>query len=107
MSANKSDSQPKKPVAGLQADAIKMMGELSALSTRLRDASQQTAEGLGDEAVAQLNEQLSAIQDRLKTMTADSEKVLGQLDKSIRANPYVYLVGALGLGVLLGKALRS
>ncbi len=94
-------------VQTLQADAAKMLDDLSAISSRLKDAGKSKAEELSGEAVTQLNEQLKVLQEKLGSLSKDSGEVLAQIDKSVRANPYLYIAGALGVGLLLGKALRS
>ncbi len=101
-------SEPtKERVQTLQADAARMLDDLSVLSSKLKDVGKAKAEELGNEAVAQLNDQLKTLQEKLSSLSKDSEQVLAQVDKSVRASPYLYIVGALGLGVLLGKLLRS
>lgn len=94
-------------VQTLQADAAKMLDDLSSISAKLKDVGKAKAEELSSEAVQQLHEQLKTLQDKLGTLSKDSGEVLAQIDKSVRANPYVYIAGALGVGLLLGKALRS
>jgi ElaB/YqjD/DUF883 family membrane-anchored ribosome-binding protein len=102
------ETEPTKDrVQTLQADAARMLDDLSALSAKLKEAGKTKAEELGGDALAQLNEQLKTLQDKIGTLSKDSEQVLAQIDKSVRANPYLYIAGALGVGFLLGKALRS
>ncbi len=101
-------SEPtKERVQTLQADAARMLDDLSELSAKLKDVGKAKAEELGNEAVAQWNEQLKTLQEKLSSLSKDSEQALAQVDKSVRANPYLYIIGALGLGLLLGKVLRS
>lgn len=97
----------KERVQTLQADAAKMLDDLSTISAKLKDVGKQKAEELSSEAVAQLQEQLKTLQEKLGTLSKDSEQVLQAIDKSVRANPYLYIAGALGVGILVGKALRS
>ncbi len=94
-------------VQAIEADAEKMMQDLSALSAKLKAVGKAKAEELSSDAVSALNDQLKTLQDKLGGLTKDSEQIIGQLDKSVRANPYLYIAGALGLGLLLGKILRS
>lgn len=94
-------------VQTLQADAARMLDDLSVLSAKLKDVGKAKAEELSGEAVAELNDQLKALREKMSTLSQDSEQILAQIDKSVRANPYLYIAGALGVGLLLGKALRS
>lgn len=101
-------SEPtKERVQTLQADAAKMLEDLSSLSNRLKEVGKAKAEDLGNEAVSQLNEQLKVLQEKMGSLSKDSEQLLSQIDKSVKANPYLYIAGALGLGIILGKVLRS
>jgi ElaB/YqjD/DUF883 family membrane-anchored ribosome-binding protein len=97
----------KERVDALQADAAKMLDDLSSLSAKLKEVGKAKAEELGGEAITQLNDQLKILQEKLGTLSKDSEQLLAQVDKSVKAHPYVYIAGALGLGIILGKALRS
>ena len=94
-------------VAGLEADAAKMMSELDGLMSKIRDLGNAKPGEVKEAAAAALKEQMRALQDKLGTLAKDHEETLAKIDKSVRANPYLYIVGALGLGVLLGKATRS
>lgn len=103
-----SKSEPtKERVETLQADAAKMLDDLSSLSAKLKAVGQAQAEEFGDDIIAQVHDQLKTLQDKLGSLTKDSEQLLSAVDKNVRANPYLYIAGALGLGVLLGKLLRS
>jgi ElaB/YqjD/DUF883 family membrane-anchored ribosome-binding protein len=97
----------KERLKGLESDAAKMMQDLGQLSAKLKDIGKAKAGELSEEALAQLSEQIAALQGRVQTLGTDSKQLMDQIDKSVRANPYLYIAGALGLGVLLGKARRS
>lgn len=94
-------------LGNLETDAANMLKDLSELTAKLKEVGKQQASQLRDEALAHLSQEFQALQGRLLSLTGDSQKLMTQIDKSVRANPYVYIAGALGLGVLVGKALRS
>jgi ElaB/YqjD/DUF883 family membrane-anchored ribosome-binding protein len=98
---------PEARIRGLEADASQVMRELAELSAQLKDVARDQVGELSKDAAAQLDEQLKGLQARVQALGADSQQLLATVDKSVRANPYLYIAGALGLGVLLGKALRS
>lgn len=91
----------------LQADAGKLMQELAGLSARLKAAGESAAGAAAGGDVSGASDQLNAIRERLSSLSADSQQTLQQLDRSVRANPYLWIIGALGLGWLLGKVTRS
>jgi ElaB/YqjD/DUF883 family membrane-anchored ribosome-binding protein len=93
-------------VRALREDAAKVMDELGELSKRLAQVGKSKAEELGGDAVADLAKQLETLRSRVTTLTGEGKATLAELDKSVRANPYVYIMCALGLGMLLGKARR-
>ena len=93
-------------VAALKADAAKVMEDLGTLTKTLADLGKGKADDLSAETIAGMEKQLRAIQDRATTVVGEGRKSLQDLDQSVRANPYIYILGALGLGMLLGKARR-
>jgi ElaB/YqjD/DUF883 family membrane-anchored ribosome-binding protein len=89
-------TDPKDTARGLEADAQRMMRELSELTAKLKAVGDHSLDEAGRAAVDGLGKQL----EELKTGVA-------KLDKVVRANPWVFVLGALGLGWLLGKIRRS
>lgn len=93
-------------IRALKDDAAKVMDELGDLSRRLGQLGKSKAEELGGETVADLARQLEAIRGRVTSLTGEGKATLAELDRNVRANPYVFIMCALGLGLLLGKARR-
>jgi ElaB/YqjD/DUF883 family membrane-anchored ribosome-binding protein len=93
-------------VRALLDDTSKVMEELSGLSRKLTDLGKTKVGELSGEAVAGLQDQFKSIQQRVLEISGESRKTLTDLDRSVRANPYVYILCALGLGMLLGKGRR-
>lgn len=94
-------------IAGLEADATTMMKELDGLVGKIKELSKVKPDEIKDATVAALNEQMKSLQEKFGTLTEDHKETIDKIDKTVRANPYMFILGALGLGVLLGKAMRS
>jgi hypothetical protein len=99
------------------ADSLQMMEELSELTRRLAHLSKTAAEpspdgvtgeptGPSDEQIDSLAVEFQHLQQRLASLASEGRRAATQVDANIRQNPYLYLLGALGLGFLLGKAKR-
>jgi len=89
-------------------DAALMMDELASLSRKLGDLGQANgAGGNGHDVVGDLQEHFRAFSERMRGFSQESRKTVIGLDDNIRTNPYVFILCALGLGFLLGKAMRS
>lgn len=97
----------KTKIAGLEADAAKMMSELDGLVGKLKELGKTDPNELKDAATEALTEQFKALQKKLGELTADHQETIAMLDKNVKAHPYMFILGALGLGILLGKAMRS
>jgi ElaB/YqjD/DUF883 family membrane-anchored ribosome-binding protein len=89
-------NEPKDTARGLEADAQRMMRELGELTAKLKT--------LGDHS---LDEASRAAADGLGKQLEELKAGVAKLDKAVRANPWVFVLGALGLGWLLGKIRRS
>lgn len=104
---NRGNANGQTPAQSLEADAAKMMKELDGLVGKIKDLGKQKPDEIKDAAVNALNEQMKALQDKLGALTKEHQETLDKIDKSVRANPYLFILGALGLGLLVGKAMRS
>jgi ElaB/YqjD/DUF883 family membrane-anchored ribosome-binding protein len=93
-------------VKTLEKDAATLMAELSRITEKLKTAAGAGA-ATAEAGAAALADELKALESRISLLSAESKKALTQLDQSVRTNPYLYILGALGLGFLLGKARRS
>ncbi len=100
-------SQTQDKVSALQQDASRVLKEISELSVRLREVGKEKISEVSDDTVTMLKKQLSALQAQASNLSEDSKELLAGIDKNVRANPYSYIIGALGIGLLLGKLFRS
>lgn len=91
----------------LKSDAEQMAKDLSELTSAISSFGREGSERLTEEVVKRLEDQLDAVTSRISGLrsqvTAGAEKV----DSHVKSNPYVYLLGAAGLGFFLGKILPS
>ena len=100
-------SQTQDKIGALQQDASRVLKEISELSSRLREVGKEKLSEVSDDTVSLLKNQLSALQKQASNISEDSKELFASIDKSVRANPYTFIIGALGLGFLLGKLFRS
>ncbi len=91
----------------LESEAVKMMAELSDLSAKLRHAGQGTAAAPADGTLSTLFAEFQALQQRLQDLLPEGKSALRQLDRQVRTRPYLFVLGALALGYLVGKIRRS
>lgn len=94
-------------VAALQEDATRVLREISDLSAKLRAIGKEKMTEVSDETVTLLKQSLADLEEKAATLNLESRKMLEGLDKKVRANPYMFILGALGIGVLLGKLMGS
>ena len=94
-------------LSGLEAEASKMMKDLDSLVGQLKELGQTAPGDLKDAATEALTAQLKILQAKLGEFTADHQEMIAKVDSSVKAHPYLFILGALGLGVFLGKAMRS
>jgi ElaB/YqjD/DUF883 family membrane-anchored ribosome-binding protein len=87
----------------LRKDAAQMVQDLSELTGKLAETGKDFTGEIKDDLVQQLDKQLQELSTRMKSLgdevKADSQKV----DQHLREHPYGYILGAVGLGFLLGK----
>jgi len=103
----KPDGGTQDRVKSLQKDASRVLQDISELSAKLREVGTSKLEEVSSETVAILQKQLADLEEKTATLNIEGKKILSKLDKSIKANPYLWILGALGLGLLLGKSIRS
>jgi ElaB/YqjD/DUF883 family membrane-anchored ribosome-binding protein len=95
-------------VQGIENEARKLKGDLEKLLRQIGSISAGApSSNSPEECSNDLNNQLDKVKKNLERLTRESEDMIKKLDKSVKSNPYVYILGAIGLGFLLGKAWRS
>lgn len=96
-------------VQGIEHEARKLKGDLEDLLNKIKNIScnDGAKNKISEESTRQLNHQLELVKKNIERLSHESEETIKKLDKSVKNNPYVYILGAIGLGFLLGKAWRS
>ncbi|MCX6110522.1 MAG: hypothetical protein NTZ90_13070 [Proteobacteria bacterium] len=95
-------------ILSLMNDTAIMMDELSRLSRKLGELGKEQEDNRnGHDVVAELQDHFRAFSERMKDFSEESRRTISGLDNNVHSNPYVFILCALGLGFLLGKAMRS
>jgi ElaB/YqjD/DUF883 family membrane-anchored ribosome-binding protein len=91
----------------VETEAQKLQSDLQQLLTKIKSVSKATGTATGEATVQELSGQLEFLKKNLGQLSSQSTELVEQIDKNVRANPYLYILGAAGIGLLLGKAWRS
>ncbi len=91
----------------VETEAQKLQSDLQQLLTKIKTVSKTTGTATADATLQELSGQLEFLKKNLGQLSSQSTELVEQIDKNVRANPYLYILGAAGIGLLLGKAWRS
>lgn len=91
----------------VETEAQKLQSDLQQLLTKIKSVSKATGTATAETTVQELSGQLEFLKKNLGQLSSQSTELVEQIDKNVRANPYLYILGAAGIGLLLGKAWRS
>ena len=95
-------------VHGIEREASKLQGELETLMKQIREL---TNSNLPVDKTArqmvEISEQLQRIKQNMGQLSDQSSEILNKIDKNVKANPYLYIIGAAAVGLILGKVWRS
>ncbi len=100
-------ARAKDSIQALKSDAEQMAKDLSELTSAIGSFGRDGSERLSEEIVKKLEDQLDAVTTRMTELRTQVSKGAEKVDSHVKANPYLYLIGAAGLGFLLGKTLPS
>ena len=92
-------------IESLKKDATQVMEDLTGLSRKLAEIGKSRSEEITQEVKSKLEDDLVRAKERLDVLNHEVQRVAKQMDKSVREKPYLYVLGALGLGAILGKLL--
>ncbi len=87
----------------LRKDAAQMVQDLSELTGKLAESGKEYSSGVKDELVEQVDKQLRELSIRMKALSEEVKAGSLKVDKHLKEHPYGYILGAVGLGFLLGK----
>ena len=100
-------ARAKDSINALKTDAEQMAKDLSELTSAIASIGRESTERLSEEVVKRLEDQLDAVTTRIAALRGQVYEGAEKVDAHVKSNPYLYLLGAAGLGFLLGKILPS
>jgi len=93
-------------IENLKADTSKVIRDLTVLTSTLTSEANSGLSATAETLQDQTAEELKKIRKRLSELTTQLETGVKKADANIHANPYPWVFGALGFGVLFGAASR-
>lgn len=100
-------AKAKDSIAALKGDAEQMAKDLSELTAAIASIGKEGGERLSEELVKKLEDQLDMVTTRISSLRTEVKAGAEKVDAHVKTNPYLYLLGAAGLGFFLGKMLPS
>lgn len=101
------NARAKDSISALKGDAEQMARDLSELTAAITEIGREGSDRLSEEVVKRLEDQLDAVTTRIGALRGQVNLGAEKVDQHVKSNPYIYLLGAAGLGFLLGKTLPS
>jgi len=95
----------KNEIETLREDASKIVSDISSLSKTMGSASKEKSQQIAESISKQAEEELKILRTRMRELEERSKKYAKVVDQHVKQNPYLYILGFLGMGVLLGKLL--
>lgn len=90
----------------LKSEANKMVQNLSAISSRVTDTTMDSMTKLADNTLERIHTELQDYREKLDKVRKSAQRTLFTVDKKVKSNPYPYIAGSIGIGLLLGKLFR-
>ena len=87
----------------LRGEASKVVDDLSRLGNALADVGEVNSKDVKEDVNEFFEKEFAALKKRLEGLDTEIAHMAKAADKHIHANPYLYILGSLGLGFLLGK----
>lgn len=100
-------SEKQESLGHMETEAQKLQSELQSLLSKIKSVSLTPGSTTAEATVKELSGQLEFLKKNLGQLSSQSSEMAQQIDKNVRANPYLFILGAAGIGLLLGKAWRS
>ncbi len=93
-------------IQNLREDASRVVKDLSNLSQRASEIGKERTSAVVGAVRDQIEEEVSMLKDRVETLNVAMKKMLGEADMGIKKYPYAFIVGGVGLGLLVGRLLK-
>lgn len=87
----------------LHDEASKVIDDLSSLSKVIADVGDKTSQEAQEDVGEYLEKEIANLQERMTQLNQKVRESAKIADDHVRTNPYLYILGSLGLGFLLGK----
>ncbi len=87
----------------LRNEASKLVDDISRLGKVLADVGESKSQEAKDDINEFITEEFASLKQRLEQISQKLAAQAKSTDQHVRTNPYLYILGALGLGFLLGK----
>lgn len=91
--------------SSVKDDAAQIADDLTQLTEDISELGTEKAKYLTEELVRRFEDQIDELSARLADLTKNAKVHAEQVDQHIKTNPYLYLLGAAGVGFFLGKTL--
>ncbi len=91
----------------LREEASKVIDDLSHLGKVLAEVGEDRSTEAKEKTEAYLSREFERLHERLNTLGERIAESTRAADRHIRANPYLYIMGSMGLGFLMGKILST
>jgi ElaB/YqjD/DUF883 family membrane-anchored ribosome-binding protein len=87
----------------LRNEANKLVEDISRLGKVLVDVGESKSKEAKDDIDEFIADEFASLKKRLELISQKIASQAKSTDKHVHSNPYLYILGALGLGFLLGK----
>ncbi len=95
-----------KDYQSIRNEASKVISDLSQLGKVLAEIGEENAAGVKSELTTAFEEEIVSLRNRMKLINSQITETSRSADKHIHAHPYRYMLGSLGVGMLLGKIMH-
>lgn len=93
-------------IEAMKKDASKVMENLSTLSSHISEAAKNEVNDITGDALQKISTEIAGYRETLDDIKQNVQRTLKSVDKSVKSNPYPFIVGSVGLGYVVGKLLR-
>lgn len=90
-------------IEDLKKDASQVVENLADLSKRLASVGKSKTEEMSKELAVRFEDDVEKLKKQVEVLNRDASKLAKRLGGHVRKNPYLYVVGALAMGALVGK----
>ena len=89
----------------IQDEASKVIEDLSHLGRVLAEVGGEQSRAVKENFGEAIQEEIASLKSRIRALNGQIVERSKAADKHVHANPYPYMLGSLGMGLLLGKML--